>query len=271
MDPLSATQRANIEYHTLLAPQYEQQPFFQEANRKRVRAQLRELAKNTSCKRLLDIGCGTGLILDLAHDLFKELDGIDITPEMLARVKPRANVRTQRASAEKIPFPNKTFDVITAYSMLHHIEDLSLVFREVRRTLKPGGFFYADESPSEDYLDAFLALDPSSPMSDAVLREREKITSDAAEYQRKYGFSAELAQRAMVQNYSCHSLKQENLERLLKSSGFDIVQITFRRFVGEDQCREKGGEEMVHALHSYLVSMLPLTRSLFKYFVLVAR
>jgi ubiquinone/menaquinone biosynthesis C-methylase UbiE len=271
MDPLSATQRANIEFHTLLAPQYEQQPFFLEMNRQRVRAQLCELAKDTSCEHLLDIGCGTGLILDLAHDLFKELDGIDITSEMLARVKQRANVRTQLASAENIPFPDKTFDAVTAYSVLHHIEDLGPVFREVRRTLKPGGFFYADESPSEHYLDAFLALDPRYPTTDAVRRERERITSDAAQYQRQYGLPIDVVRQAMVQNFSRHSMKQENLERLLRSSGFDTVQITFRRFAGEDQCREKGGEELVNALYNYLVSMLPLTRDLFKYFVLVAR
>jgi ubiquinone/menaquinone biosynthesis C-methylase UbiE len=271
MNRLSPTQLANVEFHKVLAPHYEEQPFFQESNLKRVRVLLQELAKSTPAERLLDVGCGTGLILDAAHDLFKELDGVDITPEMLARVTPRANVRTQLACAESLPFPDKTFDAVTAYSLLHHIENLGRVFREVRRTLKPGGFFYADESPSQHYQDAFLALNPRSSMTHTVRREREKILSDAAEYRTKYGLSVEVVHQAMAQRYAWQDLKQENLERLLKSAGFDTVQITFRRFFGEDQCREQGGEEMVNAFHSYLVSLLPLTRNLFKYFVLVAR
>jgi ubiquinone/menaquinone biosynthesis C-methylase UbiE len=271
MEPPSPTQLANIEFHSRLAAQYEQQPFFQEANRQRVRALLCGLAKSTPAKRLLDVGCGTGLVLDLAHDLFAELDGIDITPEMLARATPRPNVKTQIASAEAMPFPDGTFDMVTAYSVLHHIAEPGRVFREVRRTLKPGGVFYADESPSQHYFDALLALNPRSPMSDTVRRERERLLSDPGEYQRLYGVPVEVVQRAMAQNYSWHALRQENLERLLRTAGFGTVEISFRRFLGEDLCRQEGGEELVGRIHSHLVSLLPLTRGLFKYFVLVAR
>jgi ubiquinone/menaquinone biosynthesis C-methylase UbiE len=271
MKPLSATQLANIEFHRRLAPQYEQQPFFQDANRQRVRALLCELAKSTPAKRLLDVGCGTGLILDLAHDLFDELDGIDITPEMLDKVTPRPNVKTQLASTQALPFPDGAFDMVTAYSVLHHIEEPGRVFREVRRTLRPGGAFYADESPSQHYLDALMALNPRSPMADAVRHERDRLLSDAGEYQRLYGVPVEVVQRAMTQNYSWHALRQEKLERLLRSAGFVTIKFSFRRFIGEDLCLQQGGEALVTAIQSHLVSLLPLTRGLFKYFVLVAR
>lgn len=268
---LSETQLANIKFHRLLAPQYERQPFFQEANRDRVRALLEELTATTPAKRLLDIGCGTGLILDLTHDLFEELDGIDITPEMLERIKPRPNVRAQLASAEEIPFADSTFDAITAYSVLHHIENLAPVFREVRRTLKPGGFFYADESPSQAYLECLFKLRRDAEMSATVRNEFERVTHDAEEYEKRYGIPQLVAQRAMTQNFSHHALEQENIEHLLKSAGFQDVRITFRRFIGEDQCRQTGGQEEVKRVYNYLVEMFPLTCHLFKYFVLVAR
>jgi len=270
MTGLSPTQLANVEFHRALAPHYEQQPFFGEANRQRVSTLLRELAKSGPAERLLDVGCGTGLILDLTHSLFKQLDGIDITPEMLAKVTPRPNVRTQLACAEALPFPDRTFDAITAYSVLHHIEDLSQMFREVRRTLKPGGFFYADESLSQHYLDAFFALN-GSPMTDAVRHERERIAFDSAQYERRYGLPVDVVQRAMTQTYAWHALRQENLERLLTCAGFESVKITFRYFLGEEQLHLQGNEEMVTWTQNYLLSLLPLTRSLFKYFVLVAR
>lgn len=269
--PVSAIHLANIEFHRMLAENYDQQPFLREDNRRRVRNLLEKLAQSTPAGRLLDVGCGTGLVLDLAHDLFKQLDGIDITEEMLARVKPRLNVRTQRASAERIPFPDGVFDVVTAYSVLHHIEDLGQVFHEVRRTLKPGGVFYADESPSQHFLDALLNLGPDSAMTDDVRREREKLLADVNQYQTRFGLPVEVVKRAMVQNYSHHSLTEEALTCLLKTAGFDSVQLTYRRFLGGDECRVKYGEEQTRVIHDYLTSMLPLTRGLFKYFVLIAR
>ena len=234
-------------------------------------ALLEKLAQATPAERLLDLGCGTGLVLDLAHDLFKELDGIDITDEMLARVKPRPNVRTQNASAENIPFADGTFDMVTAYSVLHHIEDLGQVFREVRRTLKPGGVFYADESISQHYLDALLDIGSESVMSDDAQLERKRILADVNRYETRYGLPADVVKDAMVQSYSRHNLRYETLTHLLKTSGFDLVEITYRRFLGGDKCRMKYGEEQTRVINDYLSSMLPLTRGLFKYFVLIAR
>jgi len=255
----------------LLVAHYEKQPYFQAPNRERVRALLLNLAQSTPARRLLDVGCGTGLILDLAHDLFQKLDGIDITPEMIERVTPRENVRTQLASAESIPFPNETFDLVTAYGVLHHIDNLGRVFREVRRVLKGGGVFYADESPSQHYSDTLFALSPHLPMTDIARQARDRVMSDAAEYQKRFGLPVEVVQRAMVQNYAFHALRQDKLEHLLKSAGFEKVQITFRRFLGEEQCQQAGGEELVNTVQNFLVSLLPVTRGLFKYFVLVAR
>jgi hypothetical protein len=108
-------------------------------------------------------------------------------------------------------------------------------------------------------------------MSGAVHRERQKVTTDAAAYERLYDIPADIVQQAMTQNFSKRALEQENLERLLRSVGFDSVEITFRRFLGEDQCRQQGGEHAVNLIHNYLVDMLPMSRNLFKYFVLVAR
>lgn len=271
MQSLSKTQLANIEFHRLLASQYEQQPFFGEANRARVRSLLQELAGTTSSERLLDIGCGTGLILDLAHDIFKQLDGIDITPEMLERVNPKPNISIQVASAEDVPFRDATFDAVTAYSVLHHIEDLEKVFREVRRVLKPEGFFYADESPSQHYRDAIFGIDTNKPMSATLQHEHERVTSDLQQYGTKFAIPAEIVERAMTQNFALHKLEQENLERLLFAAGFHDVKMTFRWYIGEAAIRREYGEVHARTVGEYLQQMLPLTRHLFKYFVLVAR
>ena len=75
---------ANIDYHTKLVKIYEKsQPHFRPENQKKIKKLLKLFAQKTGGKELLDLGCGTGFILELAHPYFKKLVGIDITPAML--------------------------------------------------------------------------------------------------------------------------------------------------------------------------------------------
>src|SRR5438132_4714585 len=118
MEPLSDVQKANIRYHSLLAPNYHRQPFLGTDNRARVREILADLQQRTGGRRLLDIGCGSGFIFDAGHDLFENLDGIDITADMLARMEKRPNITVRIALAEALPFPDATFDVVTCNGVL---------------------------------------------------------------------------------------------------------------------------------------------------------
>src|SRR6266581_1864354 len=99
---LSDVQRANVLYHSRLAPNYHRQPFLREDNRARVRGILADLQQRTGGRRLLDIGCGAGFIFDAGHDLFEKLDGVDLTGEMLALIESRPNVTVCEAPAEAL-------------------------------------------------------------------------------------------------------------------------------------------------------------------------
>src|SRR5437899_11444809 len=112
--PLSDIQRANVLYHSRLAPNYHRQPFLREDNRARVRGILADLQQRTGGRRLLDIGCGAGFIFDAGHDLFEKLDGVDITREMLASVEQRSKLPTQIATATALPCLDASFEVVTA-------------------------------------------------------------------------------------------------------------------------------------------------------------
>src|SRR5947207_2975828 len=119
---LSDVQKANVHYHSLLAPNYHRQPFLREDNRIRVRRILDDIQHRTNGRRLLDLGCGAGFIFDAGHDLFEKLDGVDITEDMLSRLEKRSNTTTHIAPAEALPFPDAVFDVVTCNGVLHHIE-----------------------------------------------------------------------------------------------------------------------------------------------------
>lgn len=83
--------------------------------------------------RILDVGCGTGLISLLYPEL--DITGIDVSPGMLRHHKGKHIL----ASVEKMPFRNNHFDFVVCRSVLHHLPDIRAGLREIRRVLKPGG------------------------------------------------------------------------------------------------------------------------------------
>ena len=93
-------------------------------------------------RRALEIGCGTGLFLERVARSGAEIHGMDLSVELLAKARVRvgalANVSLQRGDAHRVPHPDRCFDAVYGSSILHHLE-LTLVFREAHRVLRPGG------------------------------------------------------------------------------------------------------------------------------------
>ena len=96
-------------------------------------------------KRLLDIGTGTGRVLELLSGNALEAVGIDCSREMLevARASLRksglANATARLADMYQIPFVAEAFDVVTIHQVLHYADRPSNVIREAGRVLAPGG------------------------------------------------------------------------------------------------------------------------------------
>lgn len=81
-----------------------------------------------------------------------EATGIDLTPDMLKQAKINLkktslkNVTFQEASAERLPFPVGSFDVVISNGVFNLIPDKEKAFREVFRVLKASGrFLLADQ------------------------------------------------------------------------------------------------------------------------------
>lgn len=83
--------------------------------------------------KILDVGCGTGLISQLFPNF--DVTGIDISDGMLA-LNPHKWIK---APAEAIPFPDNHFDHVVCRSLLHHLEVPEQGLAEMFRVLKPGG------------------------------------------------------------------------------------------------------------------------------------
>jgi len=96
-------------------------------------------------RRVLDIGCGTGRLLRQVGARFPQaqLNGVDPADGMInqgiALLPPGSNIRIQHGTAEELPFPDGSFDLVLSTMSFHHWHDRAQGCREVRRVLTPGG------------------------------------------------------------------------------------------------------------------------------------
>ena len=103
------------------------------------------LAGELKGQAVLDIGCGDGtLALACWRNGASPVVGSDVDPRMIARATDRAAAREARigyavARAENLPFRDRSFDLVTAITVLAFIPEPVAALREIARVLKPGG------------------------------------------------------------------------------------------------------------------------------------
>ncbi len=89
-------------------------------------------------KDVLEVGCGTGLILkDVAREARRAV-GVDLSAGMLRRSHARG-LRVAQGDATSIPFASESFDVVCSFKVLPHVRDLAAALAEMARLLRPGG------------------------------------------------------------------------------------------------------------------------------------
>jgi ubiquinone/menaquinone biosynthesis C-methylase UbiE len=93
--------------------------------------------------RVLDLGCGTGIVARLLRERLggaAQITGADVSPPMIAKARAVApDVQWHEADAASLPFPDGSFDLVLCQQMLQFVPDRLAVLREVRRVLSPGG------------------------------------------------------------------------------------------------------------------------------------
>ncbi len=89
--------------------------------------------------RALDVACGTGQSTQALAAIANEIDAVDISADMLAECRPQSGVRFRVASAERLPFPDTCFDLVTV-GLAFHWFDQPAFLAEASRTLKPNGW-----------------------------------------------------------------------------------------------------------------------------------
>ncbi len=92
-------------------------------------------------QKLLDFGCGTGVLQDEFAKKFPLVSayGIDISQDAIKYCKQRGLKNISVFDGKVIPFKDNTFDIITAIDVLEHVKDDYFASKEIFRVLKPGG------------------------------------------------------------------------------------------------------------------------------------
>ncbi len=102
-------------------------------------------------KKVLDVGAGTGRLSVLLAGRGAQVTALDASPKMLELVKKKNNkIETIVGDAEKLPFENNAFDIVTAAFLIVHLKDPSRFFDEVYRVLKDGGIFVVTNINQKD-------------------------------------------------------------------------------------------------------------------------
>ena len=117
-------------------------PYFGDAIKARFGADLGHV-------RLLDVGCGGGVLAEEFARLGLQVTGIDVSAASLEVA--RAHARTaglpidyRAGSATALPFDGGSFEVVSCCDVLEHIPEWEQVIAEVGRALTPGGLFLFD-------------------------------------------------------------------------------------------------------------------------------
>jgi ubiquinone/menaquinone biosynthesis C-methylase UbiE len=105
--------------------------------------------KDKEYKKLLDIGCGTGYLIDmLAKEYDAEYTGLDLSTEMIKQAKSKniKNAIFVEGRSAELPFDDNTFDIVTCSQSFHHYPETDKPMKEARRVLKQGGLYILSDT-----------------------------------------------------------------------------------------------------------------------------
>jgi ubiquinone/menaquinone biosynthesis C-methylase UbiE len=92
---------------------------------------------------VLEVGCGTGLVLRRIAEFARSAKGVDLSAGMLEKARSRG-LDVAQGSATELPFDDASFDVACSFKVLPHVPDIEKALAEMARVLRPRGVLLAE-------------------------------------------------------------------------------------------------------------------------------
>jgi len=126
-------------------------------------AQLVKHARISRGQRVLDVGCGTGVVAVTAARTGAKVTGLDLTPELLTEARENSRVAQvdidwHEGDVESLPFENATFDAVLSQFGHMFAPRPDVAVSEMLRVLKPGGTIAFSTWPPEMFVGRMFAL-----------------------------------------------------------------------------------------------------------------
>ncbi len=259
---------ANRRVHSslILSGEYQKSPHRSTESVHRVQSILSGLHPSSQSLAHLDVGCGDGFIFECKPSHWVS-HGVDATLEMLqACASNHPEVMLQLGYAESLPFKDASFDVLTCYSFLDHLESTEDFYAEAMRVLKPGGVFYFGLSPNREFYVALMRM-PQFKLSDTLCRqvdlslESEKAFDGGSYYEKNFGIDKNDLARCEPGKSIARGLSPEGEQSKLVRLGVSRIEVKYEWIFQQNRLDSK--------IVSNLTDFLPFTSPCFKYFDLM--
>jgi ubiquinone/menaquinone biosynthesis C-methylase UbiE len=120
--------------------------------------------------RVLEAGCGTGLLLDQVQRFAHRAVGVDLSPGMLGKAVERG-LTVANASITELPFADESFDVAFSFKVLPHVQAIDVALAEMARVVRPGGHVLAEFYNTRSLRYLVKRLKPATPISERTTDE----------------------------------------------------------------------------------------------------
>ena len=189
---------------------------------------------------IIDIGCGQGYFLNNLEINKKKAFGIDLSAEQI-KICQEKGLSAKAISLEDLGKLEEKFDCATAiFDVLNYISKIEIekFILQVNKVLNPNAYFIFDVNTyfgfdevaqgtiNIDIEDKFIAID--------AFFENDKLQTNITLFEKEESGKYTKEQDKIVQEYH----KKEFLEKILKNSGFEIVEIK-EFFLHTDECADK--------------------------------
>jgi len=152
--------------------------------------------------KVLDVGCGIGHTTCISKIMRKDIDiyGFDIQKNLIWKRLAEYNVDFLICNTEYSCFEDESFDIVISFGVIEHTKNRNLFIKEIKRILKPGGYFFVFDLPSKySFSEAFLGKIIQFLKNDKIFfHEKMYIKKEVKDVFLKNGFSVVVKEQFLI-------------------------------------------------------------------------